>query len=146
MTLKRLMRSMTYPPYLACEGQAERSIARVAHAGCAIWPAHIARMDYTAPDMVERVIALRRQRPVAACMVKDAPRKDGASAWRAQGVRSVPGLLVACRERPVLVTRSAAVGGKMRGLQCGRRGGDSGRTWGRVSRAARAREASRTCT
>ena len=123
---KCLIRSMAYAPHLMFEGHAERSIARVAHAGCALRSAHIARMDYTARDMAERVFALRRQRPVSACMVKDAPRKDGVSAWRAQGVRSVPGLLAACRERPVLVTRSAAVGGKMRGLQCGRRGGDSG--------------------
>jgi hypothetical protein len=103
----------------------ERHIARVAHAGRATRPTRIARVGYPC-DVAERPFALRGRRPLAACMVEDASRNGGAPARRARGRRSAQGRSVACHARPVIVTRSAAAGGKMRGLECGRRGGNSG--------------------
>lgn len=123
----------------------ERRIARVAHAGRATRPARIVRMDYMR-GLAERPFALRVPRLLAACMVEDASRKGGAPACRARGCRGTQGRLAACRARPVIETRSAAAGEKMRGLECGRRGGNSGRAGDRVYHMARACVASWTCS
>ena len=123
----------------------ERRIVPVAHAVRASRPAYIARMGH-ARGVAERPFALRGPRPVAACMVEDASRTGGALACRARGRRSAQGRSAACRARPVIATRSAAAGGKMRGLECGRRGGNSGARGDRVYHMARACAAYRTCT
>lgn len=92
-------------------GYTERRMARVTHAERGTQSAHIALMGYSGGAVTERLFAVCRHRPVAACMVKDAPRKGGASAWCAQGEQSDPGRPAARRGRFLL--RSAAGGGQV---------------------------------
>lgn len=101
-------------------------MARVAHAERGTQSAHIARMGYTGCGVAERLFAVRRQRPVAACMVKNAPRKGGAPAWRTQGEWSGPGL-AGGPPRAICPLGMERRGGEKDGcLECGRRGGELG--------------------
>lgn len=91
-------------------GYTERRMAHVTHAERGTQSAHIAPMGYTRCGVAERLFDVCRHRPVAACMVKDAPRKGGVSAWCAQGEWSDPGRRPACRGRSLLLLWRAAGG------------------------------------
>jgi hypothetical protein len=153
MVFKGLMRSAA----LLCHSERDTHIdlltAPVVHTAIP----HLALAGHTAPDVAERVLEVPCRRPAATCMVIDAPRLSGAparltrersrghgrsSARRcrsAQGGQATPGALERPRPAggPPRASRRGEVGdagdaehrrrGKMRGLECGRRGGDSGR-------------------
>ena len=124
----------------------ERHIARVAHAGRTTPAGPHSAHGLSDRGVAEGPFALRGRRPLAACMVEDASRNGGAPVCRARGRRSAQGRLAACHAWPVMATRSAATGGKMRGFGVRQAGGNPGRAGDRVYHNARACAASRTCT
>ena len=149
MVSKGLMRSGAHSCHSARDSHIELLTAPAAHAGC-----HKPGAGHSAPDVAERVHEAPCRRPGATCMVIDAPRLSGAPAWRTRersrgqgrsgarrcrsaqggqvtrGRRSARGQSGACYARAAGVARSTPAGGKMRGVECGRRGDDSGRAGG----------------
>lgn len=152
MTFKGFSRYAVRPPYSKSGWHATRPMARAAHAGCATRPAQaarlgyigIARLGYADRGMIKPVFAVRRRRPLAACMVKDAPRNGGALGWHTQNLAGAR----PARTVPTTVGAMApsAAAGERRGAESAADGVMARSRGERAYHEVRVRPASWTCS